>query len=186
MRMILRYAGVLFALEAVASGLTFLLSDFGWVAALVAPAFLYMLWRAGASFAADWGGSRGSTALAAAAAGLLAQVPGLQGSLRFLSDTIGWSQYDGITDLQDFAMETFHTVFLPLLSALPVWRVAGYYAPYYIGIALASPLIVLILTGAAIISVDQQGRTAYNGVQTSTAMNEESKRTGVLSGRQRR
>lgn len=149
MRIILRYAAMLFALEAVFSGLTFLLTDFGWIAAVVAPLFLYTVWKAGASFAAEWDRSCRSTALAAAAVGVLSQAPGLQGSVRFLTDTVGWTQYDGITDLQDFAMETWHTVFLPLLSALPVWRVAGYYAPYYIGVVLASPLLILLVSTSA-------------------------------------
>lgn len=147
MRQVLRYALLLFALEAVASGLAFLLSDWAWLAVLVAPAFLWLVWMAGASFAAerDRPGAPWLGALAAA----LAQWPGLQGSVRFLTDTTGLTEYDGVTDLQDFLMQTWHTVFLPLLALLPNWRADGYYALYYVGVVVASPLLVVLFAAAA-------------------------------------
>lgn len=144
MTTLLRYTGLLVALQAVFSGIVFLLSDVGWLAILISMGFLVLLWLAGRSYAAE--GGRWSGAMAA---GLLAQLPGLQGTLRSFSDMIGWTSYDGVTDLQDFAMETWHTVLMPLLSTMPTGQVGGYYARYYIALLAASPLLVLLFSLAA-------------------------------------
>lgn len=144
MRRILRYAGLLLALQAVFSGLVFLLSDIGWLALLVSLTYLALLWTAGRSYATDGGGWLG-----ALLAGLLSQLPGLQGTARSLSDMIGWTAYDGVTDLQDFAMETWHTVVMPLLSSIPTGQVGGYYARYYIALLAASPLLISLFSLAA-------------------------------------
>lgn len=149
MRHILRYSALLIAMEIVFSGIAFLLADWPWLAVLPAPAFIALVWVAGASFAADWERPRGSTAVAAALIGLVWQLPGLQGSIRFLTDEVGWTAYDGITDLQDFAMQTWHTVFLTVFSHVG-GQVGGYYAVYYIGLVLASPLLILLFIGAAL------------------------------------
>lgn len=140
----LRYLGTLYAVQAVFGGIVFLLADFTWLSYLPALAFLVMVWLAGRAFAAEGGRWPGALLI-----GLLWQVPGLQGTLRFVSDRTGWTSYDGVTDLQDFAMETWHTVLLPLLSAIPRGLVEGYYARYYIALVAVSPLLILAFTLAA-------------------------------------
>ncbi len=147
MRTMFRYLGTLFALQAVFSMIVFLLSDFRWLAMAFSLLFLGVVFKAGRSFADDLRGKYpGALALAV---GLVWQLPGLQGTLRFISDTIGITQYDGVTDLMDFAMETWHTVLLPLLAAIPKGLVDGYYARYYIALVAGSPALILLFTLAA-------------------------------------
>lgn len=144
MRRVFRYTVTLVALQAVFGAIAFLLADLRLPSILVGLLFFGLVWAAGRAFATEGGGWAG-----AAAAGLFWQMPGLQGSLRYLSDTLGWTAYDGITDLQDFAMESWHTVLLPQLAALPRGLVDGYYARYYIGLVLLSPCLVAAFTLAA-------------------------------------
>lgn len=144
MRRTLRYTGLLFALQAVFSGIVFMLSDIGWLALPVSMVYLALVWVAGRSYAAEGGGWQG-----AFLAGLLSQLSGLQGTVRSLSDMVGWTAYDGVTDLQDFAMETWHTVVLPLLASIPTGQVGGYYARYYIALLAASPLLIILFSLAA-------------------------------------
>lgn len=150
MTMLLRYAVTLFALQVLFNGVVFLISDYQAVALLASLPFFALVWAAGRALARE-GASRHpiTTAACAAAAALIWQLPGLQGTVRFLSDMVGWTQYDGITDLQDFAMQTWHTVALPLLAAIPPGQVGGYYARYYFGLLAASPLLVLLFVSAA-------------------------------------
>lgn len=140
-KQVLRYTGTLYALQAVFGGIVFLLSDFRWIALTFSLIFLGLVLRAGSSFAADGGGPAG-----AVLTGLLWQVPGLQGTLRFISDRIGWTQYDGTTDLMDFAMETWHTVVLPQVGSIPPGLVDQYFARYYIALVAGSPLLALLFT----------------------------------------
>lgn len=147
LRYSLRYAGMLFGLQAVFGALVFLLSDWFWLALPVTLLFCGLVWAAGRSFTAGAPGPHRAAAWLTATA---AQLPGLQGSLRFLTDRWGPSEYDGITDLQDFAMQTWHTVLLPLLTAIPVGLVEGYYARYYIALLLLSPLLVMLFAAAAL------------------------------------
>lgn len=148
-RQMLRYLGTLFALQAVFGGIVFFLSDVRVLALAGSVAFLALVWVAGRGLADDLDQRPGPVAGAAFLTGLLWQIPGYQGSLRFASDTIGWSEYDGITDLQDFAMETWHTVLLPLLAAIPPGLVDNYYARYYIWLVLGAPLLTLLFVAAA-------------------------------------
>lgn len=149
-RQVLRYLGTLLALQAVFGGIVFFLSDVRVLALAGSAAFLALVWVAGRGFADDLDRRPGAVAGAAVVTGLLWQIPGYQGSLRFVTDTIGWSNYDGITDLQDFAMETWHTVLLPLLAALPPGVVDNYYARYYIVLVLGAPLLTLLFVAAAL------------------------------------
>ncbi|HYF91614.1 MAG TPA: hypothetical protein VD969_05180 [Symbiobacteriaceae bacterium] len=157
MRLIMRYVGLLAAMEVVFSGIAFLLSDWPWLAALAAPVFVVLVWLTGVALAADRGCSRRATALTAAFIATIWQLPGLQGSIRFLSDTAGWTEYDGVTDLQDFLMQTWHTVFLPVLAHIG-GRAGGYYAAYYVGLVLASPLLILLFVCAALWKMRRPGR----------------------------
>lgn len=156
MRHILRYIALLIAMEIVFSGIAFLLADWPWLAVLPAPALIALVWLAGSNFAADWDRPRWSTAAAATLIGLVWQVPGLQGSIRFLTDTVGWTEYDGVTDLQDFLMQTWHTVFLTVFSHVG-GQVDGYYAVYYIGLVLASPVLILLFLSAALWKLRRPG-----------------------------
>lgn len=149
-RQMLRYLGTLFALQAVFGGIVFFLSDVRVLALAGAIAFLALVWLAGRSFAADLDRRPWPVAGAALLTGFLWQLPGYQGSLRFVTDTVGWTAYDGITDLQDFAMETWHTVLLPLLAAIPPGLVDNYYARYYIWLVLGAPLLTLCFAAAAV------------------------------------
>jgi hypothetical protein len=159
-RYTLRFVGTLVALQLVFGGLVFLLSDLVWLALPATILFLGLVWVAGRTFvqgpselrrplgALSRVNARPSLTGAIVTA-LIWQLPGLQGSLRFLTDTRGWTAYDGITDLQDFAMETWHTALLPILTAVPVGLGDGYYARYYILLVAASPALVASFVIAA-------------------------------------
>lgn len=149
----LRYLGTLFALQAVFGMLVFLLSDYRWVATIVSITFLGLIFMAGRSFGEDLLG-RAPVALAPIV-GLVWQLPGLQGTVGSVSDMIGFTTYNGITDLMDFGMETWHTVLLPILAAIQSGQVDGYYARYYIALLALSPMLVLLFTlGATPVSAN--------------------------------
>jgi hypothetical protein len=150
-RQTLRLIGTLLALQFVLGGVAFFLADYRWIAAVVGLAFLVLVALTGWSFAGEVDQSRWRTTLMVLLAGMIWQLPGLQGTVRYLSDTAGWTAYDGITDLQDFLMESWHTVALPLLSAIPPGVVGGYYARYYIALVWLSPCLILMLTAAALL-----------------------------------
>jgi hypothetical protein len=57
----------------------------------------------------------------------------------------GWS-FAGEVD-----QSRWHTVALPLLSAIPPGVVGGYYARYYIALVWLSPCLILMLTAAALL-----------------------------------
>ncbi|HEY3366051.1 MAG TPA: hypothetical protein VGK74_13420 [Symbiobacteriaceae bacterium] len=169
MRKLLQAVVALVLLQVVMGGITFLAADYRPVAVLVGLGFLALVWVAGRGFGrdADPGPGRtaqhgpGRTAAQALLAGLLWQLPGLQGSIRFATDQVGWTAYDGITDLQDFLMETWHTVLMPLLGVLPAGQVAHYYARYYILLVAVSPFLVLLFACAALSgAVRGRGRQA--------------------------
>lgn len=143
----LRYLGTLFALQVIFSMIVFLISDYRWLAVAGSLIFLGLVWKAGRSFGAETTG-QWPPALALIV-GLVWQIPGLQGSTGSLSDMLGFTDYNGITDLMDFGMETWHTAVLPLVAALPPGRVDGYYARYYIALLAMSPSLVLLFTLAA-------------------------------------
>lgn len=150
-RPIVRLIGTLVALQFVLGGAAFLLADYRWIAIAVGLAFVALVALAGWSFAGEADQSRWRSMLTVLLAGLIWQLPGLQGTLRYLSDTAGWTEYDGITDLQDFLMESWHTVAMPLLSVIPAGVVSGYYARYYVALVWLSPLLILLLIAAALI-----------------------------------
>lgn len=150
-RQTVRLIGTLVGLQFVLGGVAFLLAEYRWLAMAVGLAFLALVALAGWSFAGEADQGRWPSMLTVLLAGLIWQLPGLQGTVRYLSDTAGWTAYDGITDLQDFLMESWHTVSMPLLSVMPAGVVSGYYARYYIALVWLSPLLILLLTAAALI-----------------------------------
>lgn len=159
-RYTLSFVWTLVALQLVFGGLVFLLADLVWLALPATMLFLGLVWVAGRSFAQEPSGLRRPLGVllrvtdrrsltGAILTASIWQLPGLQGSLRFLTDTLGWTNYDGMTDLQDFAMETWHTALLPILAAVPVGLVDGYYARYYILLVVASPVLIACFVVAA-------------------------------------
>jgi hypothetical protein len=146
----LRLLGSLFALQLLFSAIVFLVSSWQLPALVLGLGFLYLITRVARQFGAQVRKTEGHRARAwAFFTGLIWQLPGLQGSVRFVTDQIGWTSYDGMTDLQDFGMETWHTVLLPLAAQIPSGWTVGIYAPYYLALLLASPLLVVLLTTAA-------------------------------------
>lgn len=156
LRQCLRTLALLFGLQAVLGGIVFLLADFRWLALPIGMAFLVLVWITGVSLGRGLDLPRPAALGISLILGLTWQIPGLQGTLRSFSDMRGWTAYDGVTDLQDFAMQTWHTVMLPVLASIPPGAVGGFYARYYIALLCLSPLLITLFTLAA-----YKGRTNY-------------------------
>jgi hypothetical protein len=154
-----KHVSTLIGLQLVLGAIAFLLSDYPWASRLVSVLFLVLIGLTLRSFATGWAWRhRWGAWMAALMVGLVWQLPGLQGSVRYLTDTLGWTTYNGVTDLQDFAMETWHTIFLPLLALVPSGQVHGYYARYYMGLIYLSPLLVLLLLTTTILLSSRRDR----------------------------
>jgi len=144
-RISLRYLGTLYALQVVFSGIVFLLADYIWLSIPLGIGFLIMVGLTGRGLALETSHVRRRYLIPMAlVVGSLWQLPGLQGTIRYVTDRMGVTAYDGVTDLQDFAMETWHTAVLPLLGQIPTGLIHGYYARYYIALVAMSPLLVLV------------------------------------------
>lgn len=144
----LRYGGSLWLLQAVAGALIHLAFD--WIALALALTALYLGLAAaaavdlGRAYARPGGARRLLTPLAVA---VWWQLPALPGSINLLREQLGWTAYDGVSDLLDFAMQTWNTALMPALALLPARSgIAAAYgtelAGYYVGLAAAPPLLV--------------------------------------------
>jgi hypothetical protein len=154
-----RHLSTLIGLQVVLGAIAFLLADYRWAAGLVSLLFLVLIGLTWRSFATGWAWRhRWGAWMVAMLVGLVWQLPGLQGSVRYFTDTVGWTSYDGVTDLQDFAMETWHTIFLPLLALIPPGQVHRYYARYYMGLIYLSPVLVLLLLTTTILLSSRRKR----------------------------
>lgn len=75
------------------------------------------------------------------ATAFLAQLPGLIFSVLALHS---WWSYGPLTSYFDFALQMWHTPFLPLLSLLPPIRIQGFPLYFLLGYVL-SPLYILLM-----------------------------------------
>lgn len=154
-RQVFRYALTLFGLQAVFGGIAFLLLDYWWLSAAVSLVFVWLLFVTGRAFAAE--AARLSPwlhALAALLISAVSQLPGLAGTYNWLREEFfHTTPYDAVSDLLDFGMETWHTVLLPLITAVPKGLVAGdFYLSvswYYVTLVATSPMLILLFTLAA-------------------------------------
>lgn len=142
----LRTAGVLLALEACLGAAVHLVVDHGTVALVLALAYLALCLGAARALATQVPAAALRLA-AAALAGALWQAPGLAGTLNRLAEVAGWKAYDGASDLFDFAMQTAHTVLMPVLVRIPDH---GEWAGYYRGLVWTSPVLWLALVVVAL------------------------------------
>jgi hypothetical protein len=153
-RLIGSAVAALWLLQAVAGGFAHLLYDWRFLA--IPVSLLYLL-LAGA--AALWLGSRyqtrGGAALAALVTGLLWQLPVVLGAVNQVRELLGLTEYDGNSDLLDFAMQTWQTALMPLLGLLP-GRGAQVLAGYYIGLVLSPAFLLLGFAVLAALGVQRR------------------------------
>lgn len=157
-RQLFRYTGTLIGLQLVTSGLAYALIEIPWLSIPLSLGFLALVWIAGRSLPADLDGDRyaptpGRRAVHAGIAlviGLVWQLPGLLAPVRFLREELGLAEYDGLSDLYDFACESWHLNLMPLLAAIPAGTVDGYHARYYFGLLASSPLLILLFLAAVL------------------------------------
>lgn len=155
---LLRYMGALYGLQVVMSGLAFMLFDYYFLSIPVGLAFLALVVMAGRSLPGDLDGDRYAPSLGrrlfhgllALVIGLLWQLPGLLAPVRFVREQVGVAEYDGISDLFDFACETWHLALMPIYSQIPPGTVDGYHATYYIALLSSSPALILLFLGAVL------------------------------------
>lgn len=149
LRLTLRYTGALWLLQIVAAALVHMAFDWTLPAVLLTLAYLGLAGAAALGLRREAAGlPRGRRVAAALAPALLWQLPGLAGSLNQVREQWGLTPYDGMSDLLDFAMQTWQTPLMPLLSLLPVQSgvpdVFGVQLiGYYVGLVAAAPLLVL-------------------------------------------
>lgn len=148
-RLVLRLAGHLMLLQAVAGVPVFLFFDQAWLARALAGLYLLVAAYLGVALGRQLREFPGPAAwLAPLATGLIWQAPALLGSLMALLLYLDLDQYSSGNDLTDFVMQMWHTVLLPLFSALPArqWAYAAY---YYWATVLAGPALLLLFVAAA-------------------------------------
>ncbi|NLW63607.1 MAG: hypothetical protein GX052_05840 [Syntrophomonadaceae bacterium] len=103
---------------------------------LAAAAFLYVLFIWSRRMVEN-----GMNAGRVMATAFLAQLPGLVFSGLAL---YSWWRYGPLTSYFDFALQMWHTPFLPLLSLLPPIRIQGFPLYFLLGYIL-SPLYILLM-----------------------------------------
>lgn len=103
---------------------------------LAAAAFLYLLFIWSRRMARN-----GMTPARVMTTAFLAQLPGLV----FCGIALySWWRYGPLTSYFDFALQMWHTPFLPLLSLLPPIRIQGFPLYFLLGYVL-SPLYILLM-----------------------------------------
>lgn len=149
MKVVLRYLGALLLLQI--AGIVFAHTAFGWLplALLVSAGYLYLVFHLARSLRLQVHNAGWRTAVALVVSALW-QLPALAGSINMFREAMKWTRYDGTSDLLDFAMQTWQTPLMPLLSLLPRQETRWELAPYYLGVAVAAPLLVLLFTGLAL------------------------------------
>ena len=89
------------------------------------------------------------------ATAFLAQLPGLIFSVLALHS---WWRYGPLTSYFDFALQMWHTPFLPLLSLLPPIRIQGFPLYFLLGYVLSPLYILLMGLFARTIPADSENR----------------------------
>lgn len=135
----LRTAGALMGLQAVLGALTYFAFDYPLVAPAGGAVFLYATWHVAAEL-------RSAPRSAAVAAALLAQLPGLPGSVNVLLVQLRLYPQNSLGDLLDFVMQTWHTVLLPWVQLLPGGLLptpsGELLSRFFMALPLLSPLLV--------------------------------------------
>lgn len=153
-----RYTGVLFGLQVVMSGLAYMVFDYYFLSIPLSLFFLGLVIMAGRSFGPDLDGDRFAPSLGrrvvngmlALVIGLVWQLPGLLATVRFVRENLGLAEYDGVSDLYDFACESWHMILMPIYTQFPSLTVDGYHAIYYIALLASSPVLILLLMVAVL------------------------------------
>lgn len=141
--------GLLLLLQVVAGFGASILYEWTAAAVLVSLAYLVLAWRLGRALAdalpRRWLARAGALGIA-----VLWQVPALLGSINLFRELMGWTPYDGNSDLLDFAMETWQIALAPLLSLLPQDVRWWGFSPFYLGLCASAPVLVAGFTVAAL------------------------------------
>lgn len=148
-RTILRYTGALWLLQIEAWALAAITFQWRPVATAVSLAYLYLAWRLARAQAQELPDRSGRRLLGTLAVVVLWLLPALAGSINVGLELTGVRQYDGISDLFDFAMQSWQTPLMPLLDLLPrgFW---GDWVPYYWALSASGPLAGLAYLIAAV------------------------------------
>lgn len=153
-----RYTAVLYGLQIVMSGLAYMVFDWYWLSIPLSFCFLGLVWMAGRSLPVDLDGDRFTPTLerrvahglVALVIGIAWQAPGLLAPVRFIRENLGLAQYDGVSDLYDFACESWHMILMPVYTRIPPGTVDGYHAIYYIALLASSAALILLFLVAVI------------------------------------
>lgn len=141
--LLVRYVGSLWLLQAMAGALALFLFDLRVVAVSCSLLFVALALGTARSLRRESSkiGREGVLGVALAV-GLLWQLPGLLGTINQVRETLGLTEYDGNSDLLDFAMQTWQMALMPVLAYFP-GRGSEHLAGYYIGLTVG-PLVLAI------------------------------------------
>lgn len=149
--------GSLWLLQTIAGVFAHAAFDLCPLALAISALFLLLAFISARELAALAGPAAGRRAALALLVGVLWQLPALLGSANLLREELGLAPYDGNSDLLDFAMQTWQTALMPVISLFP-GQVAGrsvpWFAAYYVALAASAPGLVVGYVLAALPPAD--------------------------------